>query len=77
MDLKRNRLILLAILALLIPVVFFSHQIGTTISLALIVGILVIYLIAVHFLWTCPHCGHALGKPDQIPTHCPYCEKEL
>ena len=77
MDLKRNRKIMLAILALLFPVVIFSPQLGKTLSMALLLGVLVIYLVAIHFLWRCPACGHALGLPSRIPTHCPYCEKEL
>ena len=77
MDLKRNRIILLCILALLFPIVIFSHLLGTRLSVALLLGVLVLYLVAIHFLWRCPACGHALGKPSRIPTHCPYCEKEL
>lgn len=77
MDLKRNRKILLAILALMFPAVIFSPLLGRTVSMALLIGILVVYLVAIHFLWRCPACGHALGLPSRIPTHCPYCEKEL
>lgn len=77
MNLKRNRIILLAILTLLFPIVIFSHTLGRTLSMTLLFGVLVIYLIAIHFLWRCPDCGHALGMPSRIPTHCPYCEKEL
>ena len=77
MDLKRNRKIMLAILALLFPVVIFSPQLGKTLSMALLIGDLVVYLVALHFLWRCPACDHALGLPSRIPTHCPYCEKEL
>ena len=77
MDLKRNRKIMLAILALLFPVVIFSPQLGKTLSMALLIGDLVVYLVALHFLWRCPACGHALGLPSRIPTHCPCCEKEL
>jgi hypothetical protein len=77
MNLKRNRIILLAILALLFPVVIYSQRMGPALSMAALLAILIIYLVAVHFLWCCPHCGHALGKPSSVPTHCPYCEKEL
>ena len=77
MDLKRNRKIMLAILALLFPVVIFSPQLGKTLSMALLIGDLVVYLVALYFLWRCPACGHALGLPSRIPTHCPDCEKEL
>ena len=77
MDLKRNRKILLAILALMFPAVIFSPLLGRTVSMALLIGILVVYLVAIHFLWRCPACGHALGLPSRILTHCPYCEKEL
>ena len=77
MDLKRNRLILLAILALMFPVVIFSPLLGKTLSMALLIGDLVVYLVALHFLWRCPACGHALGLSSRITTHCPYCEKEL
>lgn len=77
MDLKRNRKILLAILALMFPAVIFSPLLGRTVSMALLIGILAVYLVAIHFLWRCPACGHALGLPSRIPTHCPYCEKEL
>ncbi len=77
MNLKKNRIILLCILALLFPIVIFSHILGPTRSMIALVAVLIIYLVAIHFLWSCPHCGHALGKPSHIPTHCPYCEKEL
>ena len=77
MDLKRNRIILLCILALMFPIVLFSNRLGTTLSVAALMGVLVLYLVGIHFLWRCPACGHALGKPSRIPTHCPYCEKEL
>ena len=77
MDLKRNRKIMLAILALLFPIVIFSPQLGKTLSMALLIGDLVVYLVALHFLWRCPACGHALGLPSRIPTPGPYCEKEL
>ena len=77
MDLKRNRKIMLAILALLFPIVIFSYELGRTLSMTLIIADLVIYLVALHFLWRCPACGHALGLPSRIPTHCPYCEKDL
>ena len=77
MNLKRNRIILLSILALIFPIVIFSHRLGTTLSMAALLGVLVLYLVGIHFLWRCPACGHALGKPSHIPTCCPYCEKEL
>lgn len=77
MDLKRSRIILLCILALMFPIVLFSHLLGTTLSVAALLGVLVLYLVAIHFLWRCPRCGHALGKPSCVPTHCPYCEEEL
>ena len=44
MNLKRNRIILLAILALLFPIVIFSHLLGQTLSMALLIADLVIYL---------------------------------
>lgn len=34
MDLKRNRIILLCILALMFPIVLFSNRLGTTLSVA-------------------------------------------
>lgn len=77
MDLKRNRIILLCILSLMFPIVIFADRLGTTLSVAALLGVLVLYLVGIHFLWRCPVCGHALGMPSRIPTHCPYCEKEL
>ena len=60
----------------LIATVVLGEAIGFSRTAALL-AILIIYLVAVHFLWCCPHCGHALGKPSSVHTHCPYCEKEL
>ena len=77
MNLKRSRLILLAILAPLLPIAYYSRQLGTTLSLIAIGAVLVVYLIAVHFLWTCPHCDRPLGQPGSVPDRCPHCNREL
>ena len=77
MNLKFSRMILLAILVALFPIVYFSRQLGSTVSVLAILAVLVIYLIAVHFLWRCPHCGRPLGQPGSVPTRCPHCGREL
>lgn len=78
MNLKRNRTILLCLLALLIPLAYFSHKLALpSLSLLPFVGWLILYLVAVHLLWRCPHCDGYLGKVNKVPTHCPHCQKEL
>ena len=78
MNLKRNRIILLCLMALLIPLAYFAHQMVTPVlSLLPLVGWLLLYFAAVHLLWRCPHCGGYLGKVNKVPTHCPHCGKEL
>ena len=70
MNLKRNRIILLSILSLMFPIVIFSQQLGTTLSMAALLGVLVLYLVGIHFLWRCPDCGHALGMPSCVCSRC-------
>ena len=77
MNLKRNRIILLCLSALLIPLAYFSGKLEPSFSFIPFVGWLFLYFAAVHLLWRCPHCGNYLGKVNKVPTHCPHCEKEL
>lgn len=78
MNLKRNRTILLCLLVLLIPLAYFSHKLALpSLSLLPLVGWLILYLVAVHLLWRCPHCDGYLGKVNKLPAHCPHCGEEL
>jgi len=78
MNLKRNRVILLCLLVLLVPLAYLSHKLALpSLSLLPLVGWLILYLVAVHLLWRCPHCDGYLGKVNKVPTHCPHCGKEL
>lgn len=78
MNLKRNRIILLCLIVLLVPLAYFAHQMVTPVlSLLPLVGWLILYFAAVHLLWRCPHCGGYLGKVNKVPTHCPHCGEAL
>ena len=77
MNLKRNRVILLCLVALLIPLAIVSNKLIPSISFVPLLGWLILYFAAVHLLWRCPHCGNYLGKVNKVPTHCPRCGKEL
>ena len=77
MNLKRNRIILLAVLILLVPLAYLAHQLIPALALIPLVGWLILYLAMVHLLWRCPHCDGYLGKVNKVPTHCPHCGKEL
>ena len=75
MDLKRNRIILLCILALMFPIVLFSNRLGTTLSVAALLGVLVLYLVGIHFLWRCPACGPPWASPAASPPTAPTAKK--
>lgn len=77
MSLKRNRIILLCLAALLIPLAIVANKLPAGLSFIPIIGWLILYFAAVHLLWRCPHCDGYLGKVNKVPTHCPHCEKEL
>ncbi len=77
MNPKRNRIILLCLIALLIPLAVLANKLVPPFSLFPLLGWLILYVAAVHLLWRCPHCGNYLGKVNKVPTHCPHCEKEL
>lgn len=77
MNLKRNRIILLCLVALLIPLAYFASKLAPSVSFIPLIGWLILYFAAVHLLWRCPHCGNYLGKVNKVPTHCHRCGKEL
>ena len=65
MNLKRNRIFLLCLMALLVPLAYFAHQIvAPVLSLLPLVGWLILYFVAVHLLWRCLHGGEA---PENTP----------
>ena len=77
MNLKRNRIILLCLIALLIPLAILANKLVTPLSFVPLLGWLILYFAAVHLLWRCPHCDGYLGKVNKVPTHCPHCGEEL
>ena len=78
MNLKRNRIILLCLIALLIPLAYVAHRFAApALSLLPLIGWLILYFVAVHLLWRCPHCGGYLGKVNKVPTKCPNCGEAL
>ena len=77
MNLKRNRIILLCLVALLIPLAILANKLVAPLSFVPLLGWLILYFAAVHLLWRCPHCGNYLGKVNKVPTHCHRCGKEL